>query len=95
MGKEHQEQESKYHQEQEAKKRQKQEAKERQKLEAKERQELKAKERDKTAKEQQETDNYRAEKLLKRDWMPLFPPGRRQWGERQVLKSNRHVLAAK
>ena len=36
-------------------------------------------------KEQQGTYVYRAEKLLKRGGMPLFPPGRRQWGERQVL----------
>jgi len=50
--------------------------------------EQEAKERDQTAKEQQETYEYRADKLLKRGGMPLFPPGRRQWGERQVLISS-------
>ena len=57
--------------------------------------EKEATELDQTAKERQETDEYRAENLLKRGGIPLFPPSRRQWGERQVLKSNRHVLAAK
>jgi hypothetical protein len=50
--------------------------------------EQEAKERDQTAKEQQETDEYRAEKLLKRGGMPLYPPGRRQREERQVLISS-------
>ena len=49
--------------------------------------EQEVKERDQTVKEQQGTCVYRAEKLLKRGGMPLFPPGRRQWGERQVLIS--------
>ena len=53
--------------------------------------EQKAKERDQTVKEQQETDIYRAEKLLKRGGMPLFPPGRHQWGERQVLISSNPI----
>ena len=50
--------------------------------------EQEVKERDQTVKEQQGTCVYRAEKLLKRGGMPLFPPGRRQWGERQVLISS-------
>jgi len=111
--KEHQEQEAKEHQEQEAKEQRVQEAKERQEQEAKERRELEAKEqreqeakerveqeakeRDQTAKEQQETDEYRAKKLLKRGGMSLFPPGRHQWGETgsHFVKSNQYVLAAK
>lgn len=30
---------------------------------------------------------YRAEKLLLRGGMPMFPPGRREWGEQQVIIS--------
>jgi hypothetical protein len=94
--KEHQEQEAKEHQEHEAKERREQETKEPREQEAKEQREQEAneqveqeaKERDQTAKEQQETDEYRAEKLLKRGGIPLYPPGRRQWGERQVLISS-------
>ena len=94
--KEHQEQEAEERREQEAKERREQEVKERQELEAEEQQEQEAKEqveqeakeRDQTVKEQQGTCVYRAEKLLKRGGMPLFPPGRRQWGERQVLISS-------
>lgn len=81
--------------EQEAEERQEQWMKERQELEAEEQEqeakeqvEQEAKERDQTVKEQQGTYVYRAEKLLKRGGMPLFPPGRRQWGERQVLISS-------
>jgi hypothetical protein len=93
---ERQRQEAKVHQEhevnereQEVKERREKEAKEHQEQEAEERREQEANEqRGKGAKEQQETDIYRAEKLLKRGGMPLFPPGRRQWGERQVLISS-------
>ena len=79
--KEHQEQEANEHQEHEGKERREHETKEPREQEANEQVEQEAKERDQTAKEQQETDEYRAEKLLKRGGMPLFPPGRRQWDE--------------
>ena len=62
--------------------------KEQREQEANEEVEQEAKKRDQTAKERQETDEYRAEKLLKRREMPLYPPGRCQWGERQVLISS-------
>jgi hypothetical protein len=58
----------KEHQEQEAEERE-QEVKERREQEAKERQELEAKEQDQAAKEQQKTEEYRTEKLLKRGGM--------------------------
>jgi len=93
--KEHQEQEAEERREQvkerrekEAMEHQEQEAEERREQEANEHRGKEAKEREQEAKEQQETDIYRAEKLLKRGGMPLFPPGRRQWGERQVLISS-------
>lgn len=82
------EQEAEERQEQWMKERQELEAEEQQEQEAKEQVEQEAKERDQTVKEQQGTYVYRAEKLLKRGGMPLFPPGRRQWGERQVLISS-------
>lgn len=71
--------------EQEQMKKREQEEKE-QEQEAKEQLEQEAKVRE--IKEQQDTDVCRAEKLLKRGGMPLFPPGRRQWRERQVLISS-------
>ena len=94
--KEHQEQEAEERREQEAKERREQEVKERQELEAEEEQEQEAKEqveqeakeRDQTAKEQQETDEYRA-LISTRE----TPEGRKTGSD--FVKSNQHVLAAK
>jgi hypothetical protein len=59
--------------------------------------EKEATELDQTAIERQETDEYRAEKLLKRGGIPLFPPRRHQWGETgsHFVESNQKVLVAK